>query len=99
MKTLVFHCYRLLKVQKKVFKANVVLAPFITMNWIFKNDKTMELEKNLSIDDVQTYGFGKVLESLEENLIQYLTDSFLMVQRNVFKLEMDMVKNRKKIWR
>lgn len=93
------YCFRLFKVHKKVFIANVVLAPFMTTDWIFKNDNTMELEKKLSIDDVETYGFGKVLKSLDENKIQYLKDSSFMIQQGVFKLDMDMEKNRKKLWR
>lgn len=75
------------------------MAPFLTTNWIFKNEKIKELEKKLSIEDVQAYGFQKIFKKLNKNYIQYLADSSLIVQQEIFKLEMNIEKNKKKLWR
>lgn len=96
---LLFYYFRLFKVQKKIFAANVVLAPFMLTSWIFKNDKIMELENKLSNDEVQIYGFTRVLEGSNRNQLQYLENCCLMIQQCVFKVKVDVKKRQSKVWR
>lgn len=50
--------FRLLKIQRKIYIANMALQYFITRDWTFINDKSVELQKYLLPKDVEAFSFG-----------------------------------------
>lgn len=50
--------FRLLKIQRKIYIANMALQYFITRDWTFINDKSLKLEQSLLSKDVEAFSFG-----------------------------------------
>ncbi|XP_050301950.1 putative fatty acyl-CoA reductase CG5065 [Anthonomus grandis grandis] len=71
----------LLKIQRKIYIANMALQYFITQEWTFINDKTAKLEDLLSPEDKKLFGYGrKDIDPLE-----YFTNALMGTRRYLLK--------------
>lgn len=51
--------FRLVKIHRRIYIANMALAHFITNHWIFSNTNCLKLESYLSPDEVDEFGYDK----------------------------------------
>nr|CAI5868743.1 unnamed protein product [Callosobruchus analis] len=94
MKPMVF------KIQRKIYIANVVLFHFLSHHWDFVNHRAMALEKCIEDDrDKEEFAFTKFLHMSNRKVYEYFRDSKLGTAKYLFKEKLDLVRNRKNIWR
>lgn len=56
-------------------------------SWNFEIKNTLELEKELSNEDLKNFGFRHLLRWTEENTKKYMIKSNRYITENIFKLK------------
>jgi alcohol-forming fatty acyl-CoA reductase len=74
--------FSLVKLQRKIYQANLALQYFILNNWHFENKNFIHLNHDLKLIDVKTFGY---LDFLEYDLILYFRYSVLGARRYLLK--------------
>ncbi|XP_030757393.1 fatty acyl-CoA reductase wat-like [Sitophilus oryzae] len=59
------HKPMLLRIQRKIYIANVALHYFTSQEWSFKNDKSISLEENLTPEDRKVFNFHRDADPYE----------------------------------
>lgn len=77
----------------------MVLWYFMQYTWDFVNQKSVELQKNMSPDDKVAFPFDNVLKLTQEELYQYFRNCQIGIILNVFKEKDNPEESRKNLWR
>lgn len=62
--------------------------------WNFDNNTLLELEKKLSPEEYEQYGFSSCMDLTEKQFFTYMGISITRIEEDLFKQKMDFNKNR-----
>lgn len=82
-----------MKLQRKIYQANLALQYFILNNWHFENKNFINLNHDLKLNDVRTFGY---LDFLEYDLILYFRYAVLGARRYLLKQKDENLEKAKK---
>lgn len=78
MNFLIFYFRSLVRLQRKIYQANLALHHFILNNWLFENQNFINLSNDLKLTDLKAFYFN---EFLEFDLILYFRYAVLGARR------------------